>query len=324
MSDRLKTIVIGTSLGGLSDPVVRTGAAVARAAGASPWLVHAYPPPVYGPDLIDGGWFELVPEGLREALAQQARRTGLADLAAFEPGRLRQVIGSPAREIVALARQVKADLIVVGAEESGALHHILLGSTAAGVVRRAPCPVLVVRSESSFPPARVEIPVDLSPVSAQAFQTGLNFLARIGAPLAEVEALFVLSPFEAGSLFHFTGEQIERFAGDELRRFMETNGPAGTPRRARVRTGYPRQEILRVLDERQVDLAILGTHGRTGFDRLLMGSVATEVLHRAACNLLLIPPEAGVEREIARSEQPHASADWTYVSDEVPVLASRS
>jgi nucleotide-binding universal stress UspA family protein len=279
---------------------------------------------MYGPDLVEGRCFEIVAEGLQEALAEQAHRTGLADLAAFEPGRLRQVIGSPAGEIVALARQVKADLIVAGAEESGILHHIVLGSTAAGVVRHAPCPILVVRSEPSFPPARVEIPVDLSPLSAQAFQTGLSFLARIGAPLDEVETLFVLSPVEAGGLFHFTEEQIARFAGEELRRFMETNGPSQTPRRSRVCTGYPREEILRVLNERQVDLAILGTHGRTGFDRLLMGSVAMEVLHRAACNLLLIPPDAPVERETAPRKQSLASADWAYVSDEVPLPASRS
>lgn len=83
MSDRQKTIVIGTSLGKLSDAVVRAGVAVARAAGASPWLVHAYPPPMYGPDLAEGRCFEIVAEGLREALTEQAHRTGLADLAAF-------------------------------------------------------------------------------------------------------------------------------------------------------------------------------------------------------------------------------------------------
>lgn len=59
MSETLKTIVIGTSLTGASDGVVRTGVAIARAAGASPWLVHSYLPPTASPDshpAIDTRW----------------------------------------------------------------------------------------------------------------------------------------------------------------------------------------------------------------------------------------------------------------------------
>lgn len=74
---------------------------------------------------------------------------------------------------------------------------------------------------------------------------------------------------------------------------------------------------------RHVDLAILGTHGRSGFERFVMGSVATEVLHQAACNLLLVPPEAGLQREPTLREQARTGADWTYVSDESPVAADR-
>lgn len=323
MSNNIKTVVIGTSLGELSDAVVRTGVAAARAAGASPWLLHAYMPPVYSAELVDGRMIELQAEALRESLAQQARRTGLADLPGFKPDHLQAVMGSPPREIVELARQVKADLIVVGAQEGGALHRIVLGSTADGVIRRAPCPVLAVRSESAFPPARVEIPVDLSPISAKAFQKGLSFLGEMGVPLAETEVLFVLNRFEMGGSIHFNPEQIERFAGEELRHFMEVNSPGRPPRLARIRTGYPREEIAGVLEERQVDLAVLGTHGRSGFERVVIGSVAAEIMHKAACNLLLIPPEAGVEAEEGERELPLPISDWIYISGEAPAVAGR-
>ena len=324
MSKNFKTIVIGTSLTELGDGVVRTGALMAKAAGASPWLVHAYSPMAYGTEMVDARLIEWQVESVREGLAQQARRTGLDSLAGFKPDQLVQRIGSPSREIVDLARQVKADLIVVGAEEGGVLHRMLLGSTAAGVIRKAPCPVLVVRSEAAFPPARVEIPVDLSPVSADAFRQGLRFLAEANIAFADTEVLFVLNPFEMGGSIHFTPEQIERFAGEELRHFMKVHSLGGAPRLARIRTGYPREEILNVLKERQVDLAILGTHGRTGFERLTLGSVAAEVMHQAACNLLLIPPKVGAEKEDTPRAMPlDQSADWTFVSDEDPVPAGR-
>lgn len=322
----MKTIVIGTSLSGASDEAVRTGVAVAEATGASVWLVHAYVPPALGTELagLQGVWLEQQAEILRGQLVEQARRTGLAGSAAFRPDQLCPVMGAPVREIMALARKVKADLIVVGAVEGGALHRIFLGSTADGVIRKASCPVLAVHAASAFPPTRVEIPVDLSPLSAKALRHGLRFLAQLGVASAETEALLVLNPAEVARALHFTREQFERFASAELRRFLEENSSGAPPRLARVRTGDPREEILAVLAQRKVDLAILGTHGRTGLDRLTLGSVAAEVMHDAGCNLLVIPPKASPEVEFEAAEEKLQGADWTFVSDEAPASPGRS
>ena len=324
MSKPLKTIVIGTSLTEASDSVVRSGAALARATGASPWLVHAYLPLTLPPEAgLDARWIEEEERSLREGLLEQARRTGLFELQGFFPEQIRLVIGPPHREIVDLAQRVEAGLVVVGAAES---RHGLLGSTADRVIRKAPCPVLVVRSEIAFVPTRVEIPVDLSPVSAHAFGQGLDFLEQIGAPLSEAEVLFVLNPFEVGGSIQFTQKQIERFATEELQRFVKTNRPESErPRLTRVRTGYARKEILAAIAERRADLAVLGTHGRSGFERLMLGSVAQGVLKDASCNLLIVPAEAGRPQDTATEPfNELTGADWDYVSDESPVAASRS
>lgn len=313
MSETVRTIVLGTSLTPASDAVVRTGAALARQTGASPWLLHGYIPTVSSPEL-DPRWLEQQAEALQTELAEQAHRTGLTGPNGFPPARLRLALGSPAREILDLARRERADLIVVGAEEGGALHRIFLGSTTDSVIRKAPCPVLVVRSESAFPPVRVEVPVDLSPISASCLRQGLSLLARLGVPLTETEALFVLNPFEVAGSVHFTPAQIQRFATEELGRFLAANSPGEVPRLARVCIGYPREAILAALKERRVDLAILGTHGRSGFERLTLGSVAAEVMHGAGCNLLIVPPEPGLRDREMRG------ADWEFVSDEAPAL----
>src|SRR5689334_362820 len=168
----LKNIVIGTSLTEQSDSVVRTGLAIAKATGATPWLIHAgsilLDPSGAG---VDATWSEKNWNNLRELLDQQALRTWLAALPGFRPDQVRLVIGAPHREIVELARSVQADLVVLGAAESSHM----LGSTADRVIRKAPCPVLAVRSEAAFPPIRVEIPVDLSAASANALRQGLDF-----------------------------------------------------------------------------------------------------------------------------------------------------
>lgn len=322
MSKTLKTIVIATSLTEGSDAAVRTGVALARMTGASPWLIHAYSPLLGTTDMggADAVWMEEQAKGLRERIDEQARRTGLSALAGFVPDHVCLVLGSPHREIVDLARRAEAGLIVVGAAESG---HGLLGSTADRVIRKAPCPVLSVRPGAAFPPARVEIPVDLSQVSADALRQGVSLLAQMGAPLAEAEVLFVLNPLEVGGSLQFNPGQIERFASDELSRFLTANTPGGTrPRGAAVRTGYPREEILRALRERKADLAVLGTHGRGGFERLMLGSVAAGVLHGAGCNVLVVPPKAQDAPMETREER--VGADWSYVPDEVPAAAGRS
>jgi nucleotide-binding universal stress UspA family protein len=322
MSKPLKTLVIGTSLAKGSDDLVRTGVALARATGASPWLLHAYPP-LFGTYSagVDALWTEEQVRNLRELIHEQARRTGLSALAGFSPDQVLLVLGSPHREIVDLARRVQAGLILVGAAES---NHRLLGSTADRVIRKAPCPVLAVRSEAAFPPYRVEIPVDLSPISAHALREGLDLLVQIGIPLAETEALFVLNPFEVAGSLSFTPEQVQRFAGEELRRFVAENTHANARPRSMVRTGYPREEILAALAERGADLAVLGTHGRSGFERLMIGSVASGVLQSASCNLLVVPPAASPQDAATERREALAGADWSYVPDETPVAAGRS
>jgi len=333
MARPLKTIVIGTSLTEASDGVVRTGAALARATGALPWLIHVYPPVAMdpmGPTGMDAQWMVEQVGCLRELITEQARRTGLAALPGFSPDHVELVLGSPHRQIIDLARRVHAGLVVLGAAES----HGVLGSTADRVIRKAPCPVLAVRSAEAFPPRRVEIPVDLSPLAAHALRQGLGFLAEIGVPAAQTEVLFVLNPFEVGGSLHFSPEQIQRFAGEELELFLAANSPAAGRPKVQIRTGYPREEILTALEETGADLAVLGTHGRSGFERLMIGSVASGVLRGAGCNLLVVPPPASypidhpvahpaAEDSAAESREALTGADWSYVSDETPVAAGQ-
>ena len=311
----LKNIVIGTSLTDHSNSVVRTGLAIAKATGATPWLVHAGSPFLDPSGMgVDAIWTEKNWNNLRELLDEQAAKTSLTAFPGFSPEQVRLAVGAPHRAIVDLARSVKADLVVIGAAESTGI----LGSTADRVIRKAPCPVLAVRSEAAFPPIRVEFPVDLSPISANALREGLDFLAQLGLQGTESEVLFVLNPFEVGGSINFTPEQIQHFAGEELDRFVTANSSGrARPQSTRVRAGYARSEILAALKDRRADLAVLATHGRSGFERLMLGSVAAGVLRDAECNLLIVPPAV-------EPEEHRAGADWTYVSDETPVAAGLS
>jgi len=293
-----EVILTGTSLTPESDGVVRAAAAVAEALGARLHLAHFLPSPELPPEIGD-----LVPalaprpeeereRDAVEALLEQIERTGI------EPALIcgTTVTGGVAHRLLSrMAASLDASLVVVGAREPTGAAPRLLGSTAERVVRSGVAPVLVVRDELAMPPSALAT-VDLSPASAAAFGAGLHWLARLDA--SEVTALFVVSPFQgrvAGAAVDY--ETAVGAARTELARLCEEHG-AGLPRpvEAVVRRGVPRAYILEEAARRGSDLILLGSHGRSGYQRFLLGSVSEEVLRRATTSVLVLPAVEPEER----------------------------
>jgi nucleotide-binding universal stress UspA family protein len=313
----LRTVLIGTLLESESDPVVRAGLAVARTAGARVLLVHAAPdgPPLIGPEIGMGGDFTAeLNAWCEERLREQIDRLGIGEL---ELAGAEVKAGEPHRVLIDTAVKAAADLIVVGATGSGPFAADLLGSTADRVLRKAACPVLVVRGELRVPPRRVLAPVDLSPLSGDAFRYGLDLLAQVaGNAGVEVRAVHALSFMEMLALQRrktgeTSSEEAERQSGEDLRRFVLENR-AETPLEVEtaVLPGEARFEILEELRERPADLVMLGTHGRGGMDRLMLGSVASAITRKAPCSVLLISPEAALAETIAEAVTARTTPAW--------------
>ncbi|HEX6863134.1 MAG TPA: universal stress protein, partial [Thermoanaerobaculia bacterium] len=275
-------------------------------------LVHAYAPRVaYGgapfvPELPMEGVVEAEKESLRRQMESQADRLGIKpeELAGFELGL------APAHQMITeTARQIDAGLIVVGAAESPRFAK-LFGSTADRVVRKATCPVLVVRRELPMPPARVLLPVDLSYLSAEAFHEGLEVLGLLvrergpAGTLPEIEAMYVTTDLDR-HLFapEDAPERAETHAREELERFLVRH-VAGSPFEVapRVVSGYVEDEILLRIREWEPSLVVIGTHGRSGFERFLLGSVAARVIRDGGANALVVPPAVAREQSEAVRE----------------------
>jgi nucleotide-binding universal stress UspA family protein len=199
--------------------------------------------------------------------------------------------------VIEAAEEMNAGLIVVGSTESPQLSK-LFGSTADRVIRKAMRPVLMVRGRLEVPPRRVLMPVDLSPLSAVAFRRGLEILGQIaGDPSLELEALFVISPQDRELL---AGKNLppasEAAALEELDSFVKRNAAwSGRRPGTKLLYGEVEKEIRERAGEWQAALVVLGTHGRGGFERFLLGSVAADVVRRGAASVLVIPPELAPE-----------------------------
>jgi nucleotide-binding universal stress UspA family protein len=310
-SQPLRLVLVGTSLGAESDAVGRAGLAVARAAKAQIYLIHAAPsrhPLGHYPEGAALAEIQGAIGACEATLRQQIERLGIA------PEELAGVAvhtGAPHRVLVEAARKLRAGLIVVGATENGPLGAELLGSTADRVLRKALAPVLVVRGELPVPLHRVLAPVDLSTLSADAFRCGLNVLGQIAAPDLQVRTMYAVGLLETlaarqDESFETAARKAEGSAREELRRFVLENRPEiPVHLETAVVRGEARQEILDELAKAPADLVLLGTHGRGGLDRLVLGSVAATVARKAPCSILMVSPDAAMAEGIAEAVATH-------------------
>jgi universal stress protein E len=299
MPEKTQTVLIGTTLNPAGDPFVAAGIHLARSMGAKVHLAHAYDLPlIYGgaPFVAEIPVGELVDaerRAVQERMDLQIQRLGLG---ADELAGTTLDLGAAHRVLIEAAERSDSCLIVMGAVESHGALDRLFGSTSDRVVRKADCPVLLVRGELQVPPARVLLPVDLSDLSAEAFRQGLALLDRIGGSRqAELEVLYVRTEVDGHPVHRVEGVSAAArvSAASDLAIFLarEESG-AGWRLTPRVEFGFVDSEILARIEEWRPNLVLLGTHGRGGFERFLLGSVTTRLLRESGANLLVIPPAA--------------------------------
>ena len=209
----------------------------------------------------------------------------------------------PAAAIVDDARRMAADLVVVGSRGHGTIESMLLGSVSAEVIDHAMTPVLVARCRRID---RVLLAWDGSTGAARAAELLHQWpiFARSSVrvvSVADIEVPWWSGFPEAGSpeLMPLWLDAIDasRSRHDLLASEMTVElQAAGLTAEADRREGDAATEILAAADAFKADLILLGTRGRTGVARLVLGSVARNVLHHASSSVLVVretPREAG-------------------------------
>jgi nucleotide-binding universal stress UspA family protein len=140
--------------------------------------------------------------------------------------------------------------------------------------------------------SQILCPVDLSDASATAFAYACMLSRWYDAPVTAIQMIWVgvpaMSP--AASPFVLTPAQVQDFTHD-LDTFVTANTPPGTRRASVVlREGPMVRGILEEARTLGADLIVMGTHGRGGFEHLVLGSVTEKVLRKASIPVLTVPP----------------------------------
>jgi nucleotide-binding universal stress UspA family protein len=194
-------------------------------------------------------------------------------------------------EIIREAHDLGPDVIVLGTHGRTGLSRVLAGSVAEGVLRRADCPVLALHSGASGPTRARAVkvilhPTDFSPSAETALQFARSLARDHGAhllllhvePIEMISGVALAPRTDPRTYYEPLMEMRGKIEGPDLKFPVEIQCERGDPATA----------ILSVADDIRCDLIVLGTHGRTALGRLLMGSVAQEVLRRAGCPTLII------------------------------------
>lgn len=293
MSESVRRIVFGIGQNEEQDPHLPAALGLADALEAELHVVHAHPLPeplaFRYPEAE--AFSPAVGDAIREATERKLK--GQISRAGGEGKVQLHIAPAPAANaILDVAEQVDADLIIVGATDRGAVSRTLLGTTAGRVVRMSPVPVLVNRRAEADPAQRILLTTDLSELSEKVYRKALEIVRDL-APQVQPETRTLLAvgddlatpPPQRSALMH-------RIAEKELHPFMERVVPGIDVSTGKVRMGEHTTEILAEAEEWGAEMLVLGTQGRGGLSRFLIGSVAESVVRRAPCDVLVIPAAA--------------------------------
>ena len=244
---------------------------------------------------------ETVKQRLQSMVKARMDERGLVGLD-VEYAMERDYVAGPA--ILRYARDHAIDLIVMGTHGRRGLRALVLGSVASEVVREAPCAVLTVRRDGEVDPVKVRrilVPFDFSDYSREALRIAIDVAESSGAKIDLVhvvedrfhpafygpffQSVYDMEPdIEQRSERHLR-EEVVRMDAEDLVTFIEAFG------------GYPARDIPRYADRHEIDLIIMSTHGLTGMEHFLMGSVAEKTVSHAPCPVLIAKPRGMSESD---------------------------
>ena len=291
----IRQILCPVDLSDCSRRALEHAAALARAGQSGLTVLHVYSLAAADvvPMLDDASVRDVDPE----LLARELEAFVLPVAAGLSVGFQLRRADDVRRAIVDEADAVDADLLVIGSHGRSGFERLLLGSTAERVVRKSPCPVLVVPPQSP-PPCdgrfrRIVCGIDFSAASLQALRHAIQTVAANGAAVTLVHAIEMPPELRERQIAAaYDVEAIRTAAEVGTRSRLEAIDIGDETARVRVDVtiveGRAHREILKTALARHADLVVLGTHGLSAIDRFVFGSNTDAVLRAASCPVLLV------------------------------------
>jgi nucleotide-binding universal stress UspA family protein len=299
--DKFRKLFVAIDFSPNSDEALRQAHDRALSTGAQLAVCHIVPNELRSnllfPDIsrITALKFPLEMKQIAEAAAAR-----VAEITGRTEGEFELIVddGTPQALILSRAEEWLADLIIVGSHGQTSAADALLGSVTDRVIRHAHCPVLIVRPGKRT--GRIVAGTDFSDPVLPALRAAGDEAERTGAELTVVHSLdmvWSLAAYPAlafgGAPFNISAEQIKELELVATQRLEESLKQLNVSGDTLVTTGPAGTALIDIASERKADLIVVGTIGRTGLRRALLGSVAETVAKGAPCSVLIVRQHPG-------------------------------
>jgi len=283
----MQKIMLATDFSERSDRALRRAILLARQFGADLAIIHVVD------DDQPRQIVKIEHDEAEELLRQTADTLRKVDGVASET---RVVLASPFAGIITAVNDAKPDLLVIGPHRRQMLKDVFIGTTAERTIRLIDCPVLMVNAPPTGPYQHVIQTTDLSNLSGEALE---RFLALGIGQDARQTLLYVFdAPALRLAMSHMlsTDDQkdyitsAEKDASRNLTKFLAAASLGSVTPMVRYNRSTAHHEIQKAAEAERADLVVLSTHGRTGLEKMLIGSVTEHVLRTSSVDILAIPP----------------------------------
>ena len=199
----------------------------------------------------------------------------------------------PYKYIVDEAAKHQVSMIIMGRRGRKGLKRLMMGSVTAKVIGHSPCNVLVVPRAARLEFRKILVATDGSKYSNAAASEAVAIAKRCGATLIAAsvvpyESISPLGIVHSEMQWELVTEESRKAAENNIKNVKEIAEKEDVKIEELILEGRPYEAIINAAKEKRVDLIVVGSHGRTGLDRLLMGSVTERVIGHADCAVLVV------------------------------------
>ncbi|MEM1339782.1 MAG: universal stress protein [Bacteroidota bacterium] len=224
------------------------------------------------------------------------------------------MVGIPYDIIARAAIDINANLILLGSGETQKGDTFRLGTTAERIIQRSEKPIFVIKEEVLLNVHHILCPVDFSEASRRALKNAITMARRFKSELTILNVCEVSksSWLPSGGIMELENDQKCKRDKEKFETFLKDFNLSDINWTRQTPKGNPSEEILSALSKKMIDLLIMGASGRTGLNRMFMGSVTEKVIREVPCSFLTLKSEdvisLQVETHIKDIEKLHKTA----------------
>lgn len=291
----INRILVATDFSETSENVVDNAVEMAKVFGSEIGLVYVLPKDI-GSEKANA----LLENFAKKQLDQLSKNIEAKGVKTLDP-----ILenGDFSEKIIEVSEKINANFIFAGAGEKVKNGVAQLGSNAEKIIKKSFKPAFIVKNGVPLKISKILCPVDFSPESKRALKNAITLAHKFKAELV------LLAVYEVSQLFPIRNklkmdehlEYLRTSCENDMEKFLKDVTLSGLEVTREIKEGDPASEILHAIKRHKADLLMMGTTGKSGISRILIGSVTEKVIREIPCSFITLKKEDAITLQLEAS-----------------------